>query len=135
MRIVLPRRKARTDIDMLPMINFAFLLLIFFLMVGRFGPQDVFKVTPPRAADLSPQPDAQAMSLLLGADGALAFGPSRTDAAELREHLALWRREHPNQPLLLKADATADATQLLGLLQQVRDACVSEVRLLTRPAP
>lgn len=134
MKIVLPRRRARSDIDMVPMINFAFLLLIFFLMVGRFGPQDLFDVTPPRAAGASSESDANAGSLLVRADGALALGRTRVEPSELHLRVTAWRQSHPEEPLQVKADAGADAAHLVELLQQLRAAGVTEVRLLTRPA-
>lgn len=133
MKIPLPQRRSRTDIDMVPMINFAFLLLIFFLLVGRFGPQDVFKVTPPRTAMTSVEPAAGDPVLLFAADGALAFGGSRVEAAALPAALRAWRASHPQQALSLKADADADASRLVDLLELLRSAGVSEVRLLTRP--
>lgn len=134
MNVPTPRRRPRTDVDMVPMINFAFLLLIFFMLVGRFGPLDPFPVAPPRAAagpvEIAPETEV----LLLGADGALAFGRERIGASGLAARAIRWKLAHPAQALPIKADAAADAARLVELLETLRAAGVAEVRLMTRPA-
>lgn len=134
MRLPAPRRQPRTDVDMVPMINFAFLLLIFFMLVGRFGPLDLFPVTPPRAAAGPVEGEGEVEVLLLGADGALGFGRERIGASDLPDRIGRWQLAHPKQALLLKADAGADAARLVELLETLRAAGVAEVRLMTRAA-
>lgn len=118
---------------MVPMINFVFLLLIFFLLAGRLAPADPLGVTPPRSDVATRAGEAPAAALLLAADGRLALGADLIDAAELPAHMRAWQVTHGNRPLELKADAGADATNLIAVLQTLRDAGVVEVRLLTRP--
>lgn len=135
------RRNARTDVDMVPMINFAFLLLVFFLLIGRIAPAEPLAVVPARSATLDP---AQAAGdvLLVASDGRLAFtGPGSAgglrgafDEVALPARAAAWVAAHPHEPLPVKADARFEATQMIGLLDVLRDAGVREVRLLTVPA-
>ena len=133
MKIPQPARRPRTDVDMVPMINFAFLLLIFFMLVGRFGPLDAFAVDPPRADAPPVEGEADADLLLIGKDGRIAFGRERIDRADVGTHAANWQVAHPGQALQVKADADADAAELVDLLAVLRDAGVGEIRLLTRP--
>lgn len=132
MKIPTRVRTPRTDVDMVPMINFAFLLLIFFLLIGRFGPLDAFAVLSPRADAPAVAGEATPDQLLVGKDGRLALGQQRLEAAELGPRAAAWQAAHPAEPLYLKADAEFDAAQLVVLLETLREAGVSEVRLLTR---
>jgi biopolymer transport protein ExbD len=126
------RRASRTDLDMVPMINVAFLLLIFFLLVGRYGAAEPFRVQPPRAEAAVAPGEAQAV-LLLAADGRLGFAGREVGLAELLPAVRAWQQAHPGQVLELKADATAEATELVRLLAQLRTAGLEEVRVLARP--
>lgn len=133
MKIPAPKRVPRTDVDMVPMINFAFLLLIFFLLIGRFGPLDVFAVQPPRADAPPMLGEVEAESLLIGKDGRIALGREPLARSDLAARAARWSAAHPGEALQVKADAEADAAALVDLLEVLRDAGVGEVRLLTRP--
>lgn len=134
MKIPLPKRVPRTDIDMVPMINVAFLLLIFFLMLGRFGPPDILGVDPPQATRAAPASGVEADVLLLARDGRMALGREPVELRDLAMRAAAWQTGHPGEALRVKADASAEAAVLVERLEILRDAGVAEVRLLTRPS-
>lgn len=130
MKIPLNLRPRSADIDMVPMINFAFLLLIFFLLVGRFGPGEALRVEPPRAlAPLDPG-GVKEPALLMDVNGRLAWGSQTFPTDELPSRAATWADAHPDAALSLKADAATDAAQVILLLERLRDAGVPRVKLL-----
>ena len=47
MKFGLQSQERRLDLTVLPMVNVVFLLLIFFMLVGRVGPKEEFQITPP----------------------------------------------------------------------------------------
>ena len=130
MKLRAPKRAGRADIDMVPMINFAFLLLVFFLLVGRLAPADPLEVRPAqsRAFDAAQQ---SGDVLLVAADGRLAFGGTVLAPEALAQRVSAWAAAHPGAPLPLKADAQLEAGRAIALLDILRDAGVRDVRLLT----
>lgn len=113
--------KNRTASDsIVPMINVAFLLLIFFLMTAVLAPPDLFKVSPPAASVVSAQPLPG--TLVINAEGELAIGQVRGDAV----YAAL-----PNGPLRVRADAALDGARLVQIVGRLADAGVTSIELVT----
>lgn len=130
MKLPSPKRAARADIDMVPMINFAFLLLIFFMLAGTLVPAQKTPIDPPRSALATPA-DPSGNVLLIAADGRAGFAGELLSEAELLTRIAQWRKDHPQEPLRVKADAAVDATQVIRILQSLRASDIEHVSLLT----
>ncbi len=130
MKLPTPKRERRTDIDMVPMINFAFLLLIFFMLAGTLVPAQKMPIDPPRSALATPA-DPSGNVLLLAADGRAGFAGELLPEAELPARIAQWHKEHPQESLRVKADAAVDATRVINILQRLRAAGIEHVSLLT----
>ena len=47
MKFALQIQERRLDLTVLPMVNVVFLLLVFFMLVGRIGPKEELDVDPP----------------------------------------------------------------------------------------
>ena len=116
----LPRRRAPADAAV-PTINVAFLLLIFFLLTARLAPPGALEVVPPEGDGAAP-PEARVVEL--DADGTLAFGALRGDAA-----LAALGEG----AVLLRADAGAPAALVAALLPRLTAAGAGPVELELRP--
>lgn len=115
-----PPRRARGE-NIVPMINIVFLLLIFFLLAATIAPTDPFPLTPPTAgADTAEVPPGT--PLHVAADGALAFGA-------LRDEAALDALAGHDGALTLRADAALPGTALAALLTRLSALGVSEVDL------
>jgi biopolymer transport protein ExbD len=112
---------------MLPLINVVFLLLIFFMVVGRLAQQPPVEVeTPESARERAPMENPPRLSLK--ADGALFLDgdPLSTDrlAAEGRD---LLRADEPR----LHADAATSTEQLRPVLRALRTAGFESVQIIT----
>ncbi len=129
MKLHSPKRPARSDIDMVPMINFAFLLLIFFMLAGTLVPAQKMPIDPPRSAQATPA-DPSGNVLLVAADGRVGFAGELLLESELPARIVQWHKEHPQESLRVKADAAADATRVIQLLQSLRAAGIEHVSLL-----
>jgi biopolymer transport protein ExbD len=116
----LSQKERATGDSVVPMINVAFLLLIFFLMTAVLAPPDAFQVSPPQAsvAAAEPVPD----TLVVSADGQLAFGQVRGEAV----YASL-----PPGSLRVRADATLDGSRLVEIVGRLADAGVTSVELVT----
>lgn len=116
---------------MVPMINFAFLLLIFFVLTGAQHTAQQAPVLPPQSLQASPaQPDDDA--LWMTADGRVAFAGTWLSDSQLIPKILAWHTAHPQATLQLQADAQTDAARVVAVLQRLRASGISEVSVLAQ---
>ena len=109
--------------DVIPMINVAFLLLIFFLVMARLAPPEPLDVAPPLAGGAETEGETV---LFVDAKGTIALDAHRDEAA-------LNELKNRSGPVLIKADADLDAVTFARLLAQLAEMGRTDIRLATVP--
>lgn len=127
-----PPRPKSDDERILPLINVVFLLLIFFMLAGRLAASDPFRVEPPRSA-AEGAAEAQEAVVLLGAEGRLALDGRVLERPALQQALAGRLKAEPDLLIRLKADGRAEATEVVAVMELLRDAGAERLKLLTVP--
>lgn len=131
-----PPRKIDSDERILPLINVVFLLLIFFMLAGRLTESAPFQVTPPKSAEAPPpqvsMEEPREVTLLLAADGRLSLDGTLVEQAALRAAMADRLAGNPGLTVHLKADGAAEATAVVAVMEDLRDAGVARVQLFTQ---
>ena len=128
MKLGIARRKRSLSLDdaLLPLVNVVFLLMIFFLSSSHFGAPK-----PGRATPASQRADARATAaprvLELREGAVLALADEVFADSQLAARALAWQ----GQPLDLRAAGEVPAERVLRLLATLREAGVSDVRLLT----
>ena len=123
-----PETKRRPMLEpMLPLINVVFLLLIFFMVVGRLAQQPPVEVETPESAHArAPMDDPPRLSLNAGVELFLDGDPLSAErlAAEGRDLLSA---AEPR----LHADAATSTEQLRPVLRALRSAGFESVQIIT----
>lgn len=129
MKLQRARQPIRED-GLLPLINIVFLLLIFFMVVGRLSAVDPFPIDPPASSSHAPAPADQDSLVALGPQGRLALDGIEMTEEDLLSALAdrVGRRE--SVQVHIKADGAADAVMLVALMERLRQTGLTEVTLL-----
>src|SRR5690606_4473476 len=70
---VKPRRKS-TWVDMTAMVDVAFLLLTFFILVSQFRPEEVVAVTTPSSSSEAKVPEGNLIQITMDSQGRVFFG-------------------------------------------------------------
>ena len=83
------RRRRETLVDLTPLIDIVFQLLIFFLLTATFQDTPSFKVKLPKAKNTDVTQESKAVVVTLGADGAYEVDGKVVDARELEMRLCL----------------------------------------------
>ena len=125
------RRRSKTRLNLVPLINIIFLLLIFFMFAGSIEPPDPFTIELPGATNAEPpEPLYENIILHIGADGQLALnGHSMTwDALSAR----ILAQNQEDTTARIDADAQAPTGQLADIMRLLKRAGVKSVRLSTR---
>jgi len=120
------RRPRSLDDALLPLVNIVFLLMVFFLFVGRLGGVTPETPGPSSRADIHAA-EAAPRVLELRADGRLRIDGREIAEAELAGEALAWR----GAAIDVRAPADAAADRVLRLLGVLRQSGVGEVRLLT----
>lgn len=129
MRFARPRPR-NDDERILPLINVVFLLLIFFMLAGRFSAADPFQIDPPRSASEGVATERDIL-VLVGADGRLALDGEIIEEAALGAAVADRLSPDKTMRLWLKADGSAEATRVVEVMELLRAAGAERLRLLT----
>lgn len=124
----LGRRRPRSlDDALLPLINIVFLLMVFFLFVGRLDGRRGDERAPVSQHPVSQPAAASPRQLELRPDGLLQIGATRFAEAELADRVSGWR----GGAVDLRSDADVPAERALRVMGVLRAAGINEVRLLT----
>jgi len=123
-------RRRNEDERILPLINVVFLLLIFFMLAGRFSASDPFEVEPPRSVSQGAATERDIL-VLVSADGRLALDGEIIEAAALGAAVADRLSPDKTMRLWLKADGSAEATRVVEVMELLRAAGAERLRLLT----
>lgn len=115
-----------TEDHILPLINIVFLLLIFFMVAGALTTPEAVEVDPPAAKVEGEEPERDADTLYLTADGELSLG----EQPVALDGLAAVAGER--EELLLRADAGTEGLRVVEVMRALREAGLERVRLVIR---
>lgn len=118
------------DINLSPLIDMVFLLLIFFMVTTVFVKRTALDVTPPEATTAADAPDA-AIVFSVGADGTIRFGDS---PVTLNAIPGIYRRQSASadKPVVIVADQRSQTGAAVAVIDACRAAGAEFVSLATR---
>ena len=130
------REKQSQDNSMIPLINVVFLMLAFFMILGRIEGSDAVRLDPPES--LSRQFQAEYTATLLVTERLSLYlddRPLRLERVAEEIRRVLDSAADPQEVrVLVKADASLPASDLRQVLARLRAAGLLRVSLATEPA-
>ncbi len=125
--------KRRTEIkkgqiDIAPLIDVVFLLLIFFMLTSNFVLQPGIKVKLPKAVT-SEVLSSRNLTITLTGQDLLFLDDKPSSIAELSREIQIAAEE--NKTVLLKADSSSSLGRVVELWDLCRDAGVSQINIAT----
>ena len=121
------RKRVGVGIDMTPMVDVAFLLLIFFMVTTVFRRPLAMEVNMPKPGDKVEVPESNVMTIFVREDGTMAYdvgkrGMNPLTWDELREVLILEADYNPELIVLAKVSRKAKYEYMVDLLDTFDDA-------------
>ena len=123
-------QKRDTELDVVPLVSVAFLLLVFFMLAGHLARPVSSPIVPPRSASVL-HPNPAALQVTLMADGTMLLRGARTDPAELARHVRELLARTPDLTVALDADARVPMGQVTSVVQALRAAGAKQIQLAT----
>jgi len=112
----MPAKKMRrigVKIDMTPMVDVAFLLLIFFMSTSQFDPPQKVPITIPDSHSNLKVPESDVMTIGVGKNNEILYQIGKnpqefTDIVNLESVVTAQRRKNPRLRVAIKADRVSD---------------------------
>jgi biopolymer transport protein ExbD len=102
-----PRRSEDPDINLAPLIDIVFLLLIFFMVSTTFVHESELEISLPESTSEVMSTDSESLEIAIDANGRYALNGRVLESADretLRQSLLRFAAEDPSQLVLLRAD-------------------------------
>ncbi len=123
---------AAASVNLTPLIDMVFILLIFFLVTASFTKESGIEVDRPTAQTAVRQEKG---SLIIGVSesGEVWIENRKVDIRSIRAHVERLHAQNPEGTVIILADKKADTGATVNVLDQVRLAGVSNVALAAAP--
>lgn len=132
------RRKGRggeednSEIDLTPMLDVVFIMLIFFIVTASFVKESTIDVNIPEKNENPPPPDSDNTAILIKvtATDEIWMEDRRVDVRAVRANIERLHAEKPKAPVVVKADAESTAKVFVAIADAAREANVFNVSLV-----
>jgi len=127
------RRADDADVDMTPMLDIVFIMLIFFIVTATFLDESGLDfVQPPENADPNPKP-TPAISIYVDAKNAISVDNEAAELSAVASRVERLMAEKPNAVISLRADAQASLDPVVYIKDQMALAGRETVMKIDRP--
>jgi len=123
-------RKAYDDINITPMLDLAYVLLVIFILLATASVQGI-KVDLPKASSAKSLVQPKTIALTVNSSGQIFMDAFPVTLAELETRLRNAKASNPDQPIVLKGDGGAQYAKVLEVLDLCRRLELSKVGLAT----
>ncbi len=124
------RARIHSHLDIAPLIDIVFLLLVFFMLTSTFITPEAIELELPES-NSAVVTESTPITVSLDQAGQLALNGERIELAQLRTALEPLLEADAESPITLKSDARSEVQQLLKVMDEIRAAGGSNIALAT----
>lgn len=118
------------DINVTPMLDLAYVLLVVFIIMTTASVQGV-KVKSPQTKAVSNLAKPQTRAITITSDGAVYLDAYPVTLDQLKVSLGQYKAANPNLPVVLKGDAATQYDKVMEVLNVVKKLDITEIGLVT----
>ena len=119
-----------SDINLTPMLDVVFIMLIFFIVTATFIKQPGLDVLRPDARTAEPKPLVSVL-LAVGPKGDVWIDKKQVELENVRAQIERLHAENPKGGIVIQADGSAHMKVVKAVLAAARDAKIADVALAT----
>ena len=119
-----------TQVDITPMLDVVFIMLIFFIVTSTFVKESGVDVTRPDA-ETAVQTDALTIQIGITANNQIWFDKRRVDKRAVRANVEKGLAESPGAAVIIVADALSNTEALIDVMDQARLAGAQSISVAT----
>jgi biopolymer transport protein ExbD len=119
------------DINITPMLDLAYVLLVTFIILTTASVQGV-RVAAPETKTTSNLAKPQTRAVTVTADGTMYLDAYPVTLEQLSSLLAQYKAGNPNLPIVIKGDNEAPYEKIVSVLAAVKKLDITQVGLVTK---
>jgi len=121
------------EVNMTPMLDIVFILLIFFIVTATFVKERGIDLRPPPDSDEPPPPDAPPVIIVqVREDNTIFVNRQQTDIARVGARIERFRSENPKSPVLIEPDPDANHGVVVRIWDQANQVGAVGVSIQVR---
>ncbi len=132
-RVNLDLQSSESEIDMTPMLDIVFIMLIFFIVSTTFVKEAGVEINRPTASTAEQQ-ESTGVMLAVTADGLIWLEGNQTDVRMIRPKLERLKIEQPDVSVMVQADEEAKTGLLIKVMDQIKLAGIEQVAVAAKQA-
>ena len=118
------------QIDLTPMLDVVFIMLIFFIVTASFLKEAGIEVNRPEASTSQPKDNVNIL-IAISANNEIWMDKRRIDERAVRANIERLHAENPKGAVVIQADNKSTTETVAGVLDSARQAGVYDVSLAT----
>lgn len=118
------------EIDLTPMLDVVFILLIFFIVTSVFVTEAGIEVNKPDASTATPR-SQDLILIAVSSDGEIWMGDEAVEPRFLRSRIERRLAEDPNSQIVIQGDEEAANEHVMTIMRAARDSELTTVSLST----
>lgn len=120
-----------TQVDLTPMLDMVFILLIFFIVSTSFVKEAGIEVSRPSAKTAQTQENAHIL-IAITSNGDVWIQQRQVDLRAVRSNVERLRAESPEGGVVIQADKGSDTNTLIEVMDQVKMAGVDDISIAAK---
>ena len=120
------------EINITPMLDVVFILLIFFIVTANFIKEPGLEVNRPDSETAEPTENA-AILIAVGNAGEIYMDGRRIDKRRVKANVVRLLAENPQGSVVIQADEKATADTIMAVMDGAREAGVYNISLASEP--
>lgn len=120
-------------LDITPLVDLVFLLIIFFLLSTTFVVSPGIKIDLPQAISQKIRKESKEITLSVDPSGAVYLNSDPVDRDSLVSRLARLAQEDLDMTVLIRGDRSTDFGQVVDVLGMVKQSGLHRIAIMTQP--
>ncbi|WP_406666797.1 ExbD/TolR family protein [Gallaecimonas sp. GXIMD1310] len=125
------RQEEEASIDMTPMLDIVFIMLIFFIVTTSFVKESGIDVNRPTAATATKKKSAN-IFIAINANGDVFMEKRNVDVKRVRANVERMLAEQPESSVVIQADKDAKNGVVVAVMDQVKAAGIDKISLAAK---
>ena len=125
-------QEEESEINITPMLDVVFILLIFFIVTANFIKEPGLEINRPDS-ETSEITENAAILIAIGAAGEIYMDGRRIDVRQVKANVIRLIAENPQGSVVIQADVKSTAEKIVAVMDEVREAGVVDISIASEP--
>jgi len=122
------REEEDASIDMTPMLDIVFIMLIFFIVTTSFVKEAGIQVNKPEASNTTKEPSAN-IFIAIRDTGEVWMDKRQVDVERVAANLERMLAEQPTDLVVIQADKEAEHGRVVEVMDQIKEAGIDKISI------